>query len=182
MKKVLWVALLLAGCGNSPVSPASNADAVVVDGGGGDRSISVTILPPQRAVQAIVHRWAPEDVYEYRVSLVGGTNTLTAVVPRKGTPKSRAVFTHLRQGTRYEVSLTAWGNPGGTAPSTLLNSVAPTAWFDFSGTQDVEDTATASLGVSFDAVPFDGTGTVTIQDPADGTYQNPTAPETGTAQ
>lgn len=188
----------LAGCafpGTAP-SPVSAPDAVTTSSAlGGNRTLSITMLPPQDAsyqTAAIVHRWVDNDIFQYEATLKVWNGTsfvdlqtpLTVVVPRKGaTPKTRAVFTNLRQGQRYQVSIAARGNVGGTAATTLLNSsTATTADFDFTATQDVEDTVATNVQVTFDSVAFNGNGSTTIGTPADGTYTNPSAPESGSAQ
>lgn len=188
----------LAGCASPGTAPApvSFSDAVTAAAPlGGSRSVSVTLLPPQDAsyrTSAVVHRWVENDIFQYEATLKVWNGTsyadlqapLTVVVPRKGqAPKTRAVFTNLRQGQRYQVSITARGNVGGTAASTLLNSTTATAAvFDFTATQDVEDTVSSNVQVTFDSVAFNGNGTTTIVAPAEGTYTNPAAPETGVAQ
>ena len=188
----------LAGCafpGTAP-GPISSPDAVTAASAlGGKRSISVTMLPPQDAsyqTSAIVHRWVDNDIFQYEATLKVWNGTsyvdlqtpLTVVVPRKGqAPKSRAVFTNLRQGFRYQVAIAARGNVGGTAATAQLNANTPTAAiFDFTAGQDVEDTVSSNVQIAFDSVPFNGNGTTTIVAPAEGTYANPAAPETGVAQ
>ena len=188
----------LAGCafpGTAP-APVSAPDAVTASSAlGGNRTLSITMLPPQDAsyrTAGVVHRWVENDIFQYEATLKVWNGTgyadlqtpLTVVVPRKGAaPKTRAVFTSLRQGQRYQVSITARGNVGGTAAAALLNSSTPTAAvFDFTATQDVEDTVAANVKVTFDSVAFNGNGTTTIDAPAEGTYTNPAAPETGVAQ
>ncbi len=194
----LVLALSVAGCaasapGIAPEHAASPTTVVANSGLSGNRAIAVTLQPPRDggfATQATVHRWVDADIYQYEVTLKVGDGTtftdlptpLTVVVPRKDSPKTRAVFTNLRQGQIYQVSVTAKGNVGGTAADMALNSVPATARFDFSAAQDVEDTLSADLRVAFDAVEFNGSGSTTLLPPEDGTYRNPTAPETGTAQ
>lgn len=202
MKHVAKLALglavvALAGCATSPaltVLPAQDEQAVVGNGPkAGNHAISITLVPPQEAgyqSQATVHRWVDADIFQYEVTLKvknGGSfvdfaTPLTVVVPRKGTPKTKAVFTHLKQGAIYQASVVAKGNVGGSAASTVLNSTAATAVFDFSAAQDVEDTLSASMRVTFDAVAFNGNGSANLQTPVDGSYSNPTAPEAGAAQ
>ncbi|HBN07427.1 MAG TPA: hypothetical protein DD435_01860 [Cyanobacteria bacterium UBA8530] len=189
------IALLGAACGKSPLSSSPNVEnAVVADGGQyGGKSISIAVLPPAEGgfrTQAQVHRWVENDIYEYRAALQwesgGGyqdlSPALSLTLPRKGDPKSKAVFRNLAQGKRYRVSLTAWGNQGGLNPSQKLNSALAAVTFDFTASQDVEDNATASLLVAFDAVDFNGTGEIGVGSPSEGGYQNPSLPETGEAQ
>jgi hypothetical protein len=194
----MTLTLGLAGCafpGTAP-APASNSDAVTAASSlGGNRSLSITMLTPIEAdyrTAAVVHRWVDNDIFQYEATLKVWNGTsyadlqtpLTVVVPRKGqAPKTRAVFTNLRQGFRYQVSIVARGNVGGTAATTILNANTSTATvFDFTAAQDVEDTITANVQIAFDAVSFTGTGTATVVAPAEGTYANPAAPETGVAQ
>lgn len=192
----LVLALCLAGCAAPPAPSLGGvpADAVFADSGQqGKRAITVTLLTPQEGAfktQAKVHRWVDADIFQYEVTLKiksGETfsdlpSPLTVVVPRKGTPKTKAVFTNLRQGSIYQVSVTAKGNVGGKAPEIPLNAIPATALFDFSATQDVEDQPSADLRIVFDAVEFNGGGTTILLPPEDGSYRNPSAPETGSAQ
>lgn len=192
----LVLAIALAGCAAPPAPSPGRlpADAVFANSGQqGNRAITVNLLTPQEGsfkAQAKVHRWVDADIFQYEVTLKiksGETfadlpSPLTVVVPRKGTPKSKAVFTNLRQGRIYQVSVIAKGNVGGTAPEAPLNANPATALFDFSATQDVEDQQSADLRVVFDAVEFNGGGTTILLPPEDGTYRNPSEPETGSAQ
>lgn len=186
--------LSLGGChvGPQALVPASG-DAVITHLlQEGDRSIAVTLQAPVSAdykTQATVHRWVDNDIYQYDVALkvwngssyVDLNPAIAVVVPRKVTPKTKAVFTNLRQGSKYQVSVVAKGNVGGTAATVTLNSTPATATFDFTGTQDVENTLAADLRIVFDAVAFNGSGTTTVQTPVEGTYQNPSEAETGSA-
>lgn len=143
---------------------------------------TVNILPPRAtgcATQALVLHWVETAVFRYEVTLnvsdnggqpvdlsaigVGGgswvdlTPPLVVIVPRKGPdPKSTAVFINLKQGNAYQAYVVAKGNTGGTAPETRLNSEPATAVFDFTAGQDVEDTQSANVQVTFDPVPFSG--------------------------
>lgn len=174
---------------------AQATDSVVKDSGlSGNKAIALNVLAPNESgfrTQAVVHKWVDNDIFEYVATLkawngtayVDFTTPLTVTIPRKGvSPKTKAVFANLRQGAKYQVSLLAKGNIGGTAATSALNSTAPTAVFDFTATQDVEDTLSASMQITFDAVPFSGSGTSTVTAPADGTYANPSAAESGAAQ
>ncbi|MBI6547059.1 MAG: hypothetical protein HY692_09710 [Cyanobacteria bacterium NC_groundwater_1444_Ag_S-0.65um_54_12] len=206
MKRMTWlVGFIVAGCTVAPVAnnvknlsvnaALDTANAVVASAGQqGNRTVSVNILPAREMgfrTQAIVHKWVDNDIFEYRVKLKyfsGGSYVdfvppLMVTVPRKGgTPKTKAVFTNLKQGMSYQVSMLGFGNVGGSAASTQLNNAASTAIFDFTASQDVEDTQSASLQVVFDAVNFSGSGAANVATPADGTFQNPTVPEIGEAQ
>jgi hypothetical protein len=166
---------------------------VANSGQAGDRAITINLLDPAEGgfrTQATVHRWTDADIFQYEVTLKVGDGTtftdlptpLQVVVPRKESPKTRAVFTNLKQGKAYQVAVIAKGNVGGTAPDVVLNAVPATATFDFTATQDVEDTVSADLRVVFDAVAFNGSGSTNLLTPEDGSYRNPTAPESGVAQ
>ena len=164
-------------------------------GEGGNKMATLEIAPPQDGgyqVQAIVHRWVDADIFEYRATLKSWNGTayvdfatpLTVTVPRKGTAaKTKAVFTNLKQGSKYQVSLVAMGDVGGTAATKALNAnTATTAVFDFTAGQDVEDTLAAAMQIAFDTVAFSGTGTATVTTPDEGTYTNPSSPEAGAAE
>lgn len=202
--------VLLAGC--SVASPSAHAPGAVTAADttgavvtnslmGGTKSVAITIAPPQEGafasqgnyrVMTVQHHWTANDVYQYTANLklwngtayADFTTPLNIVIPQKGTgAKTKAVFTNLSQGQKYQVQLTAQGNDGGTAAtSTLDNNTATTSIFDFTATQDVQDTLAATLTVTFDQVAFSGTGTATVGAPPDGTYLNPAAAATGTAQ
>jgi hypothetical protein len=91
-----------------------------------------------------------------------GSGISTTVNP-KATPtaQTKAVFTHLDRGTKYQVGIVATGNNGGTAGTSTLNAATPTqAIYDFTAAQDVQDTLTSSLTVALDPVPFSGTLTI----------------------
>lgn len=202
MKKSTWILVFgavsllgLYSCAHNPVKPSTPSfdtrEAVVADGGvQGGRVAAVHIAPAQDGAfqtQTVIHKWVDNDIYQYEASLkyYNGTSyvdfvpALTVVVPRKVTPKTMAVFTNLRQSMKYQVSLTAKGNNGGSAATTVLNSTPATAVFDFTATQDVQDTLSANLQITFDPVPFSGKGTATMLTPADATYSNPVPAESG---
>jgi len=195
----LALTLFLGGCawstaGIPPSQGPSPTDAVVANSGQqGNRAITVNLVAPSEGsftALSAVHRWVDADIFQYEVSLkvkngsefLDFPTPLMVVVPRKDTPKTRAVFTNLKQGSIYQVQVTAKGNVGGSAPDALLNAVPATALFDFAALQDVEDTVSADLRIGFDPVNFNGTGSADLLAPVDGDYLNPTAPETGTAQ
>lgn len=198
-------ALSFTGCNapvpstsTTPTMGASQADqaTVVKDTGlNGNKAVALEILPPSEGgyhTQAIVHKWVDNDIFEYVATLkvwngtayVDFATPLTVTIPRKGLePKTKAVFTSLKQGSKYQVALVAKGDIGGTAATTTLNgNTATSQVFDFTATQDVEDTLSATMQVVFDAVAFSGSGSATVTAPADGTYANPASPEAGTAQ
>lgn len=193
--------ILAAGC--SAPAPLSSTQLVEKFGQnavfastteGGNRMARIEIAPPQEGgynILAAVHHWVDADIFEYRATLKTWNGTayedfgtpLQVVIPRKGTPKSTAVFTNLKQGSKYQVSLQAWGDNGGTAATSQLNAnTATTAVFDFTATQDVEDAPSQTMTIAFDQVAFSGTGTASVGTPADGTYQNPASAEAGSAQ
>ena len=161
---------------------------------GGNRTARIEIAAPNEGgynILAAVHHWVDNDIVEYRATLKAWNGTayadfatpLQVVVPRKGTPKNSAVFTNLKQGSKYQVSLQAWGDDGGNTATSQLNAdTATTAVFDFTATQDVEDAPSETMTITFDQVAFSGTGTATVSTPADGTYQNPSSAEAGSAQ
>jgi hypothetical protein len=209
MKKLFILPLLVllsAGCGALPVAngpatmaPAANAasgQSVVADSlMGGNKSVAIMIAPPKESgfkVQTVQHHWTADDIYQYTANLkvwngtayVDFATPINVVIPQKGSaPKTSAVFTNLKQGTKYQVKLTAQGDDGGTAATATLNAnTDTTSVFDFTATQDVEDTLSATMTIVFDQVAFSGTGTATVGTPSDGTYENPSAAETGTAQ
>lgn len=197
---LVLAALALPGCGSAAGSlplaaTAPGSESVVKDTGlNGNKAIAVNVIAPKEAgfkTLAAVHKWVENDIFEYRVTLKAWNGTayadfttpLTITIPRKGTtPKTKAVFTNLKQGHKYQVSLVAFGDVGGTAATTALNSAVPTGVFDFTATQDVEDTQSANLQIAFDAVAFSGSGETTVAAPVDGTYTNPADAETGAAQ
>ena len=194
-------ALLAAGCG-APAMPLAAAverfgsQAVVADSGQhGGKTIAIDIAAPTESgfhTLAIVHKWVDADIFEYKAALMAWNGSTYAAfatpievtVPRKGvTPKTKAVFTNLKHGAKYQVALTAWGDNGGTAATTSLNTLTPTtAIFDFTAIQDVEDSLSETMQITFDPTAFSGTGTATVATPEDGTYESPTAPENGAAE
>lgn len=180
--------------GPSLVPPTFDPTTVVLDTKqGGDRAILVTVATPGEGAyqaQATVHRWVANDVYQYEAALqywngsayVAFSPAINVVVPNKVDPKTKAAFTNLKQGRKYQVSVIAKGNVGGSAASSTLTSSAATAVFDFTATQDVEDTLGATVQVSLDPVAFSGSAHATVSSPIEGTYQNPTATESGAPQ
>ena len=126
----------------------------------------MALAAPPFETQAISRRWKGSDIYQYEVSLRRWDGArfaeleppLTVILPQQGKRKHQARFDNLRHGQRYRVEVVAKGNPGGTAPKTILNSEVPCwAEFDLRGLQDVESVRTQSLSVSLDPVPFSGT-------------------------
>lgn len=161
---LMGIALGVAGCGIVPfLSPPRGLHAVV----------SVRCVEPPRSAQATAHRWVTGDVYRYDVALqrwngssyVDLTPPVVVVLAQKGTAtSSQAVFSDLRQGHLYRVSVTARGNVGGTAATQALNTQnACQTTLDFTGAQDVENLLTRQLAVTLDSTPFSGTLTVSPQ-------------------
>ena len=162
-RSLAWAAvaaLAPAGCTSAPLAgpaapTAREATSAV---------LTLQVAPPDLyGLLAVVRKWQPTDVFEYDVTLqrwngstfVGLVPALTVVVPRAAA--TRAVFMRLRQGTRYQASVVARGNTGGTAATTVLNATVPAAaTFDMTAGQDVVDAPTASATVTLDTVPFDG--------------------------
>jgi hypothetical protein len=197
---LVLAALALPGCsaapGALPLATAAESHESVVQNSGlnGNKAIAITVMAPHEAgfrTLATVHKWVENDIYEYRATLkalsgleyVDFATPLTITIPRKGEgAKTKAVFTNLRQGYKYQVSLVAHGNISGSAATAPLNATAATGVFDFTAEQDVQDTQSANLQITFDAVAFNGSGETTVAAPADGTYANPGAAETGTAE
>lgn len=193
----LAVMLSLSACGILPYPPSpslSPEDHLVVDAGyKGGRAIAITLSAVATGGytnQALVHRWVDNDIYQYEVILkvfdganfVDLTPALMVVVPRKGpSPKNKVAFTNLKHGKRYQVSVVAKGNPGGTAPAQILNATPSSAQFDFTASQDVEDTLSTTVQVALDPVTFNGTGTINAQTPSDGNFLAPANPEQGMA-
>ena len=176
-------------------------DALVTDSRqAGDRQAVITLGTPQDAgfgakafgLLTVQHRWVVADIFQYTANLkvwdgaayVDFATPIDTIIPRKGAePKTSAVFTNLKQGSKYRVQLTAQGDNGGTSPLTVLNGDTETAAvFDFTAAQDVEDTLTTVLTIVLDQVAFSGTGTGSVATPEEGTYLNPTEAEAGTAQ
>jgi hypothetical protein len=197
---LILAALALPGCSAAPgalplATAAESHDSVVQNSGlSGTKAIAVTVMAPHEAgfrTLATVHKWVENDIFEYRATLkawdglayANFATPLTITIPRKGEgAKTKAVFTNLKQGYKYQVSLVAYGNNGGGAATTALNTTPAQDVFDFTATQDVQDTQSANLQITFDSVAFNGSGETTVAAPEDGTYANPGSPETGTAE
>ena len=153
---LIALGLLLTGCGSQP-HPAPPLPVAV----------TLHLEAPSAAfrLQGLSHRWVPADIYQYEVTLrsydengnPGPNPPVTVVLPQKGTVRSTARFTALRQGLRYQAEVLAWGNVGGTAPEVVLNGQAATRpEFDLTARQDVGDTHAWSGRVTLDSVPFSG--------------------------
>lgn len=156
-----FLALTLTGCGLSHPAMRLPGEAAC--------TATLAIAPPRYAIQSTARRWLATDVYEYDVSLQVWNGTsyadldppVTVALPRAGA--ARAVFTQLRRGRRYRARVVIRGNPGGTAPTTILNahSTRPAPVFDFTPSQDVADAVSATFQDELDPVDFSGTATVT---------------------
>jgi hypothetical protein len=197
---LVLAALALPGCnaapGGLPLATAAESHESVVQNSGlnGDKAIAITVMAPHEAgfrTLATVHKWVENDIFEYRATLkvldglayVNFATPLTITVPRKGEgAKTKAVFTNLRQGYKYQVSLVAHGNIGGSEATAALNTTPAQGVFDFTAEQDVQDAQSANLQITFDAVAFNGSGETTVAAPADGEFANPGSAETGTAE
>ncbi|HEY9856291.1 MAG TPA: hypothetical protein V6D05_11170 [Stenomitos sp.] len=174
------------------------SNAVIKDAGlKGNRTLAIQLADPTVSgytSQAIVHKWVKNDIFQYEVTLkhfddnsgsyVDFSPAVTVVVPQKGAngAMDKAVFTGLSQGMKYRTEIVAKGNNGGTAADLVLNSKVPTtADYDFTATQDVEDTLSQSVVITFDPVAFNGSANTVITGPSDGTYSNPNGTPTGSA-
>ena len=167
---VALLVLAAAGC-------ASPTPAAIPDGNAPEHraavpagTLTLSVVPAGYALQAIARRWLTTDIYEYAVTLQywNGTSftdfdpALTVVLPQKvEVPKQQAMFSHLKQGSKYRAVLVIKGNAGGTAPTYVLNAAeAVTQVFDLTADQDVQEAQAATLVGQLDAVPFSGNATV----------------------
>lgn len=191
---ILSLSLMGAGCAvqvpaATKSAPVMMAGAKIMDSGlKGDRTVSVQLQDPMASgysAQSIVHKWVKNDIFQYVVTLkiynaaTGNYDdfspALSVVVPQKGGNFDRAVFTGLSQGAKYRTCVVAQGNNGGTAADIVLNShTSAYVDYDFTATQDVEDTLSGAAKIIFDTVAFNGSATTIIQGPDDGTFSNPT--------
>ncbi|HEY9722388.1 MAG TPA: hypothetical protein V6D47_10255 [Oscillatoriaceae cyanobacterium] len=180
--------LLAVGCANPVSLSASAGDRLQSDRlGNGPAAASLQVASPAYRVASTAHHWDTADIYEYDVTLTvrnasGAFEPLNPpafvkLAQKSGTPMSTARFTGLSHGY-YEASVVAMGNEGGTAASGALTPTA-TAALDLT----VNDTADATASLRFDAVPFDATATVTLENPdADGAFATPATPASITVQ
>lgn len=107
------------------------------------------------------------------------------VLPKGAQPQTEAIFSHLRVGVPYVVSVLARGNIGGLAdaPAQVLNTQNPAdalVLFTSYDNNDINDAKSITVQVQLDDVPFSGTATVSIVT-KDGTFSAPTEPEAGSA-
>ncbi len=186
---VFPLVLALAGCAATPPLAAPPVQAQAGDAApASGLSAVLRITTADRGTLALSHRWVPTDVYEYRVVLfgqdVGHAFTVNVANVTVAKNQSSAVFSNLKANSVYQAQIQAWGNNGGTAATTQLNTGAnlATQLYDFSAANDVNTSLSATVNVKLDDQPFSGTGTVTMGTPTPGAYVNPVAAESGTAQ
>lgn len=184
--------LVFAGCVQLPsgqqLPPSLESVAVVTALGRGDRTavIDLGAATQPRSTQA-VHKWTKADITKYvvRLRVQSGAGASAAFreldpavavdVPQGEGGKTKAAFRGLSQGRYYRAYVEAWGHEAGTdRPDVQLNTQDAWAFvdFDFTGEQDVEDSATGSVRVTFDPVGFEGRAGVTFEDPGDGAYDS----------
>ena len=174
MRRAIATLLLLAAAGCASPNPATVPGGRVAAPGAATRtgSLTLAVAPAAYAIQAIARRWLASDIYQYEVTLQYWTGTsfadfepaMTVVMPQKvEAPRQQARFSNLKQGTRYRAVLVVRGNPGGTAPTTVLNADATVAAIiDLTASQDVEEAQAVTLQGQLDAVPFAGAATVEV--------------------
>lgn len=105
--------------------------------------------------QGVARRWAVGDIHHFQVTLQAPDATVSLSVPPD---KRQIAFSNLRQGVCYEVSLEAWGSPGGDSSSVHLNANHPAnGELDFRASNDVRQTISQNLALRLDDVPFSGT-------------------------
>jgi hypothetical protein len=123
---------------------------------------AITIQPAYR-VATLAHRWEAGDVCRYDTTLRVWDGAayrdldppVRVVLPRTDTATPGVRFTSLKPGRRYQATVLAMGNVGGSAPECVLNSQSPgRAVFDFTAAQALESTPTATVAIALDAVPF----------------------------
>ena len=149
--------LLLSACApvHAPPPPARLALAPAGE------TVTLT-LRPARGLAAAVREWRAADVFQYDITLavfdpaseafVEPPSPLAVTLPQAPTPTARATFAGLAAGGRYRATVTARGNPGGTAPDLVLNAAsAATVEFDLADPQAPRDRA---LVVALDPVTF----------------------------
>lgn len=159
------------GCGK--VQPTGYAiqsldSSVVVKDMGfqGGRTLSLNLTAPG-ATQSVQSAdaftgWTAQDIYQYDLKLSDVTDaanprdiTEFSVVCKGGNAK--AVFTHLKPGIKYQITVLAKGNKGGTAATTTLNTQVAAV-----GTVDLSNAAPDSGAVEL---------TTTIRVQLDGAYE-----------
>lgn len=167
---LLALALPLAAAGCASALPnqagtgsASDATARITVGVGATKGY---------VSQAIVHRWVAADIVRFDLSLAAaqapGTVVASTSVPARG-GQAEAMFSHLRAGHRYLVSILALGNVGATARmplQTLDTQTATTVELDFTAAQNLADALQATASVTLDSAPFAGSLTIDANPPA----------------
>ena len=177
--RALWSLplLALAGC-VAPANPPVLA---------GHHQLTVSV-PAYHLAGALAHAWVASDIYEYRVVVQqqdGSGNpvgtALSATLPQKGSSTSTSVnFTGLSAGYDYKVSLQAWGNNGGSAAGSQLNTQTPSSQVIHYASNDADDSVqSVSLSAKLDTVVNNvvaGPAAITFGSPAPGGFAS-----TGTA-
>lgn len=180
----LFVALSAMACSRTPHGPTLATAGLA--------SATATLnLAPARAAYALqyrtVHHWEADDITQYVVDLKvrdavdptrfqDPTPPVSVSFAAKG-PEARtqAVFANPSQGAFYRAYVTARGNVHGdlTQPTQLLTSVPAEADFDFTAAQDVAPSASQTVTVTLDGVPFNGSGGLSLGVPSPGVYLPP---------
>lgn len=119
-------------------------------------------LQTARGLQAVARGWHGADVYEFDVATrvqdpatglyVVPAPSLDRVLLQKPTPSTHLLLPGLSATRRYQLTVTARGNAGGTAPDQVLNASAPAVVVldpPASGGQ-----LPAQIAVPLDPVPF----------------------------
>jgi hypothetical protein len=142
------------------------------------RAVTLTFAPPKTyGVQSgtnPVHRWVAADVYQYDVKVQLGAGTswtdVRTLVVAKG--QTSLLISDLVGTSTYRALVTAKGNQGGTAATTVLNATPLT----------VSLAGSATIRVTLDDVPFAGEADITVTTPAAGVYNQPSPGPTGAPQ
>jgi hypothetical protein len=187
----------------APAVPLVGVEEVARSFGTGNGArASVKLVAPKPAYilhdAETVHHWEANDIIQYVVELkrqladqsFDNASAVSVKVWVKGAdPKTTAVFTNVPWGSNYRAYVTALGNVHGVVGDPIensvllpLNTVAGTADFDFTSTQDVVARLTKPVQIVFDATPFSGSATVRITSPSPGFFVNPQDPVTGAAE
>lgn len=179
MRKVfvsaVTAALVLAGCAsmlpggvttsqpdpNTFVADMGYADGKTITVNLGTGKAAYTVLAADSGV------WAVSDIYSYDVTLTDITDATPKVLTTFNVVCSsghaQAVFEHLKTGRKYQVSVVAKGNKGGTSGDTVLNSGVPAIGiFDLTDTTVTTTTLTAAIQVKLDGGAPETTGTIDI--------------------
>lgn len=177
------LSLALAACAQAQLlTPAGlPIQDVVVNAGAVNGRTAVVSLSAAYSLQAAgTHHWAASDVTEYDVDLqvkngsgsfVEMSPVMSAQLMVSGGVAPKAVFANLTQGHFYRAFVTA------KSGSTPINAHASADYadFDFTATQDVQDTVNDTLTVHLDGVDYSGTDALGFSSPAPGGFANPTA-------